>query len=228
MTQVVYGSWVEVSAETARALEHPLRATSSGSSRLTARSRPRPTSRRRWPPGPWPSRPGSGTPTYGRFAPAVSARAPTRLLPAEPAPGSGGPRWLGVRVTLQKTGRREKLASPAGVTEIDHSREIFETVGLAEAVKLERGGQGAGAREPALDVPRPEVPAEPLGHGDRPRLLHGLPGVRRGLPGREQRALGRARPTSTTGGASSGSASSGGGTAATPRRRRRGTPARRV
>jgi molybdopterin-containing oxidoreductase family iron-sulfur binding subunit len=139
MTQVVYGSWVEVSAETARSMgvrsgdvlrvESPhgsLEAPAYVSETMAAGAVAIPT--------------GLGHTAYGRFARGVG-QSPYALLPAEPAPGSGGRRWLGVRVRLQKTGRHDKLASPAGVTEIDHSREIFETIGLAEALKLERGGK---------------------------------------------------------------------------------------
>ena len=139
MTQVVYASWVEIPAETARALDiklgDVLRVESPHGSievpayvseTLAAGAVAIPT--------------GLGHTGYGRFARGVG-QSPYALLPAEPAPGSGGPRWLGVRVKLQKTGERDKLASPAGVTEIDHSREIFETVALAEAVKLEREGK---------------------------------------------------------------------------------------
>ncbi len=139
MTQVVYGSWVEVPAETARGLgvqsgdvlrvESPhgaIEAPAFVSETLVAGTVAIPT--------------GLGHTAYGRFAQGLG-QSPYTLLPAEPAAASGGRRWLGVRVRLQKTGRREKLASPAGVTEVDHSREIFETIGLAEAAKLERGGK---------------------------------------------------------------------------------------
>jgi molybdopterin-containing oxidoreductase family iron-sulfur binding subunit len=138
MTQVVYGSWIEIPAETAQALairqgdvvrvESPhgaLEAPAYVSDTLAAGAVAMPT--------------GLGHTEYGRFARGVG-QSPYALLPAEPA-ASGGPRWLGVRVKLQKTGRREKLATPAGVTELDHSREIFETIGLAEAAKLEREGK---------------------------------------------------------------------------------------
>jgi molybdopterin-containing oxidoreductase family iron-sulfur binding subunit len=139
MTQVVYASWVEVPAETARTLavktgdvlrvESPhgtVELPAFVSETLAAGTVAIPA--------------GLGHTAYGRFARGLG-QSPYALLPAEPAAASGGRRWLGVRVSLQKTGRREKLASPAGVTEVDHSREIFETVGLAEAVKLERGGK---------------------------------------------------------------------------------------
>jgi anaerobic selenocysteine-containing dehydrogenase/Fe-S-cluster-containing dehydrogenase component len=139
MTQVVYGSWVEIPTEAARSLqvqagdvlrvESPhgaIEAPAYISDTLAAGAVAIPT--------------GLGHTAYGRFARGVG-KSPYELLPAEPAAASGGRRWLGVRVRLQKTGRREKLASPAGVSELDHSREIFETVTLAEAVKLERGGK---------------------------------------------------------------------------------------
>jgi molybdopterin-containing oxidoreductase family iron-sulfur binding subunit len=138
MTQVVYASWVEIPAETARGLdvrtgdvlkvESPhgsVELPAYVSETLAGGAVAIPT--------------GLGHTAYGRFARGVG-QSPYALLSAEPAVGSGGRRWLGVRVRLQKTGRREKLATPAGVTEVDHTREIFETVGLAEAVKLERGG----------------------------------------------------------------------------------------
>jgi anaerobic selenocysteine-containing dehydrogenase/Fe-S-cluster-containing dehydrogenase component len=138
MTQVVYGSWVEVPAETARGLdvrtgdvlkvESPhgsIELPAYVSETLAAGAVAIPT--------------GLGHTAYGRFARGLG-QSPYGLLSAEPAPVSGGRRWLGVRVRLQKTGRREKLATPAGVTDIDHTREIFETVGLAEAIKLERAG----------------------------------------------------------------------------------------
>jgi molybdopterin-containing oxidoreductase family iron-sulfur binding subunit len=139
MTQVVYASWVEVPAEAARNLgvqagdvlrvESPhgaLEAPAYVSETLAPGTVAIPT--------------GLGHTAYGRFARGIG-QSPYALLPAEPAAASGGRRWLGVRVRLQRTGQREKLASPAGVAEVDHSREIFETVGLAEAVKLERGGK---------------------------------------------------------------------------------------
>jgi anaerobic selenocysteine-containing dehydrogenase/Fe-S-cluster-containing dehydrogenase component len=139
MTQVVYASWVEIPAETARRLdvrtsdvlkvESPygsVELPAYVSETLAVGAVAIPT--------------GLGHIAYGRFAQGVS-QSPYGLLSPEPVAGSGGRRWLGVRVRLQKTGRREKLATPAGVTEVDHTREIFETVGLAEAIKLERGGQ---------------------------------------------------------------------------------------
>jgi Fe-S-cluster-containing dehydrogenase component len=93
---------------------------------------------------------GLGHTAYGRFARDLG-QSPYALLSGEPVAASGGRRWLGVRVRLQKTGRREKLASPAGVTEVDHQREIFETVGLAEAVAAERGGKApAHANLPSM------------------------------------------------------------------------------
>jgi molybdopterin-containing oxidoreductase family iron-sulfur binding subunit len=82
---------------------------------------------------------GLGHTGYGRFAQGVGV-SPYALLPAEPDPVSGGRRWLGAPVKLAKTGRREPLASPAGVTDLDHQREIYETVPLQEAVRLEQAG----------------------------------------------------------------------------------------
>jgi molybdopterin-containing oxidoreductase family iron-sulfur binding subunit len=149
MTQVVYASWIEVPAETARSLgvrtgdvlrvesPHGALETPAYVSETLA-------------PGVVAIPAGLGHTAYGRFARGVG-QSPYALLAAEPVPASGGRRWLGVRVRLQKTGRREKLASPAGVAEIDHSREIFETVSLGEAVKLERAGKApAHANLPSM------------------------------------------------------------------------------
>jgi anaerobic selenocysteine-containing dehydrogenase/Fe-S-cluster-containing dehydrogenase component len=162
MTQVVYGSWVEVSEALAAelgglrsgdvvrvesahgAVESPVVV----SSTLQARTVAMPL--------------GLGHTEYGRFARAVG-QSPYRLLPPEPDPGSGGRRWLGVRVRIQKTGRRQNLASPAGVSELDHSREIFETVSLAQAMKLEQAGQApAHANLPSM-YPDVKYPANRWG-----------------------------------------------------------------
>jgi molybdopterin-containing oxidoreductase family iron-sulfur binding subunit len=139
ITQVVYASWIEVPADAARSLgvqtgdvlrvESPhgaLEAPAYVSETLAAGTVAIPA--------------GLGHTAYGRFARGVGQN-PYTLLPAQPTAASGGRRWLSVRVRLQKTGRREKLASAAGVAEVDHSREIFETVALQEAVALERGGK---------------------------------------------------------------------------------------
>src|SRR5262249_3867828 len=53
---------------------------------------------------------------------------------------SGGLAWSGIRVTLEKTGRRSVVATPAGVTEVDHEREIIETVSLKDALAAEKDG----------------------------------------------------------------------------------------
>jgi molybdopterin-containing oxidoreductase family iron-sulfur binding subunit len=138
MTQVVYGSWIEIAVDTARGLgvktgdvlrvESPhgaVEVPAYVSETIVPGAVAMPT--------------GLGHTALGRYARGVG-QSPYGLLSAEPDPASGGRRWLGVRVGLQKTGRREKLATPAGVTELDHDREIFETVVLAEAVKLQGGG----------------------------------------------------------------------------------------
>jgi molybdopterin-containing oxidoreductase family iron-sulfur binding subunit len=62
-------------------------------------------------------------------------------------------------VTLEKTGRRETLATPAGVTEVDHDREIIETIALKEAVAAEKDGKPPEhASHPSMypDVKYPE------------------------------------------------------------------------
>src|SRR5262249_30266479 len=101
---------------------------------------------------------GLGHSEYGRFAQAVG-QSPLALLPGEPEPASGGPRWLSVRVTLEKTGRREPLATPAGVTEVDHEREIIETVPAQPAIEAEKSGRPAErANLPSMypDIKYPE------------------------------------------------------------------------
>ena len=137
MTQVVYASWVEIPTATARSLGVQngdlLRGVAPRCDRGTRLCVGHPGG------GAVAIPTGLGHTAYGRFARGVG-QSPYTLLPAEPVATSGR-RWLGVRVRLQKTGQREKLASPAGVAEVDHSPEIFETVSLADAVKQERGGK---------------------------------------------------------------------------------------
>jgi anaerobic selenocysteine-containing dehydrogenase/Fe-S-cluster-containing dehydrogenase component len=146
MLQVVYGTAVEVSAETARNLavktgdvvrvESPqgsLEAPAWVSDTLEARTVAILT--------------GLGHTAYGRFAtgahwrPGGIGRNPMALLAGEADPVSGGLRWGGVRVKLSKTGRFEKLASPAGVTEIDPEREIFGTIPVKEALEAAHAGR---------------------------------------------------------------------------------------
>src|SRR5262249_2431196 len=94
---------------------------------------------------------------YGRFARGLG-QSPYGLLSAEPTSGSGGRRWLGVRVRLQKTGRREKLATPAGGAEGGHSPGIFATTGLAEGIKTERRGAAAEHANLPSMYPDPKYP----------------------------------------------------------------------
>jgi molybdopterin-containing oxidoreductase family iron-sulfur binding subunit len=138
MTQLVYDSWLEVPGEVAQRLgvrtgdvvkvessHGQLEVPVLVSETLQAGTVAMPT--------------GLGHTEYGRYA-RGRGQSPVTLLSGEPDPTSGGVRWLGVRVTLSRTGRRETLASPAGVTEVDHEREILESLTLAEAVALEKGG----------------------------------------------------------------------------------------
>jgi molybdopterin-containing oxidoreductase family iron-sulfur binding subunit len=139
ITQVVYDAWVEVAADTARSL---------GISRGDVVRVSSPHGQVELPayvtdmlhPKAVAIPMGLGHTEYGRFAQAVG-QSPLGLLPGEPDPASGGPRWLSVRVTLEKTGRRQSLATPAGVTEVDHEREIIETIPLKDALAAEKGGQ---------------------------------------------------------------------------------------
>ncbi len=139
MTQIVYDSWVEVAAETAGRLG----ITTGDVVRVLS-----PHGRVEAPA--WVSETlhagvvamplGLGHTEYGRFAKGVGVN-PVALLPGDPDPASGGLAWLVARVTLEKAGRRSKLATPAGVTEVDHDREIIETIPLKEAVAAETRGR---------------------------------------------------------------------------------------
>jgi molybdopterin-containing oxidoreductase family iron-sulfur binding subunit len=101
---------------------------------------------------------GLGHAEYGRFARAVGVN-PVALLPPEPDAASGGLMWAGVRVTVEKVGPRVGLPTPAGLAEVDHEREIIETIPLAEAVVAEKKGQPAAhANLPSMypDLKYPE------------------------------------------------------------------------
>ncbi len=143
MTQLVYDGWVEVPAETARRLGirtgTVVRVTSPhGQIEIPAYVS------ETLHPGTVAVPTGLGHSEYGRWATGFGkglGKNPMALLPASPDMASGGPRFLSVRVTLTKTDRAGTLASPAGVAEVDHSREIVETIGLARAVRLEREGK---------------------------------------------------------------------------------------
>jgi molybdopterin-containing oxidoreductase family iron-sulfur binding subunit len=139
MTQVVYDAWVEVPAETAGRLgiaRGDVVRVQSPHGEVEVPAWVSDTLR----PGTVAIPTGLGHTALGRWARDVGV-SPYRLLPAEADPASGGPRWLSVRVTLTRTGRRAKLATPAGVTEVDHQRDILETIDLAAAVAAEKGGQ---------------------------------------------------------------------------------------
>ncbi|HEV8309574.1 MAG TPA: molybdopterin dinucleotide binding domain-containing protein, partial [Methylomirabilota bacterium] len=139
ITQAVYDNWIEIAAETANRLG--IRA----GDIVRVRS---PHGQIELPayvsetlhPGAVAVPTGLGHTEYGRFARAVGAN-PLVLLPAEADAASGGPRWLAVRVALERTGTAVRLATPAGVTEVDHQREIIETVRLAEAAALAKDGK---------------------------------------------------------------------------------------
>jgi anaerobic selenocysteine-containing dehydrogenase/Fe-S-cluster-containing dehydrogenase component len=140
MTQVVYDGWVEIETGAARRLGiEPgaiVRVTSPhGQVELPAYVS------ETLHPGAVAIPTGLGHTEYGRWATGrgqALGRNPMVLLPGAVDPASGGPRWLSVRVALAKTGRRAKLASPAGVTEVDHRREIIESISLQEFAGLQR------------------------------------------------------------------------------------------
>jgi len=139
MTQLVYESWVELAAPTAQRLG--IRAgdvlqVESPHGRVEVPAYISETLQA----GTAAIAIGLGHTAYGRFAQSLG-QSPLGLLPGDADAASGGPRWLSVRVKLTRTGRTSKLATPAGVTDVDHEREIIETIGLKEAVALENGGK---------------------------------------------------------------------------------------
>ncbi len=139
VTQVVYDAWVEIPAETARTLgiaRGDVVRVSSPHGRVELPAYVSETLH----PAAVAIPIGLGHTEYGRFARAVG-ESPLGLLPGDPDPASGGVRWLSVRVTLEKTGGRRELATPAGVTEVEHEREIVETIPLAEGLAAEKGGR---------------------------------------------------------------------------------------
>ncbi len=139
----------------------------------------------------WPSRPGSDTPRTGRFARGVG-QSPYALLPGRAdrglrrAPLAGRPGQAPEDRAAREArlaGRRDRDRPLAG--DLRDGRRSRRRSSSSESGKAPEH-----ANLPSM-YPDLKYPAEPLGHGDRPRRLHGLPGVRGGLPGREQRALGR-------------------------------------
>jgi Fe-S-cluster-containing dehydrogenase component/anaerobic selenocysteine-containing dehydrogenase len=161
MTQLVYDSWVEIEKGSADKLgirtgTVVVVASPHGEVRLPAYVS------ETLHPGAVAIATGLGHTAYGRWA-SGSGRGlgqnPMALLPADADPVSGGPRWLSVRVKLSRTEGRVDLASPAGVTEVDHEREIIETIAREDATRLEReGGAPAHANLPSMypDLKYPE------------------------------------------------------------------------
>jgi molybdopterin-containing oxidoreductase family iron-sulfur binding subunit len=78
---------------------------------------------------------------------------PIDLLGATPDPASGGPVYLGVKVSLAQTGRRRALAVPQAQFDQDE-RELAQYVGLAAARELDlRGRPPADASHPSMYPP---------------------------------------------------------------------------
>ncbi len=98
----------------------------------------------------------------------------------------------------RQDGRAQAARHPAGDVqrrEPRHSRRRWARGRTRDGAAREE----ARGREPPEHVPRGQVPGLPLGHGGGSRRLHGLPGLRGRLLGREQRAgsgqaAGRVRP----------------------------------
>ena len=160
MTQVVWDSWVEIPAESARKLDirqgDLVRLTSlHGSIELPA-----------YPseslhPGAVAVPIGQGHTAYGRYATDKGkprGASPIALLASEPETLSGGVQWLSVRVTLARSGGRRPLALLQATADQDH-REIAQHVGLAAARELElRGATPEKANVPSMypDLKYPE------------------------------------------------------------------------
>jgi len=148
MTQVTWGGWVEVPAETASKLDlsrgDVVKLTSpNGSVELPAW--PSPTLH----PGAVAVAMGLGHDYPGAYARAGNLRTghlgdvmlngganPIRLLGANPEAASGGLPLLAVKVSLTKTGARQPLAIPQATFD-DDDREIVEVIGLASAREME-------------------------------------------------------------------------------------------
>lgn len=157
MTQIVWDHWVEISTETAKRLGASqgdlLRISSPyGSIELPA------ISSEHIQPDVVAIPIGLGHTAYGRYAKGVGAN-PLVLLPAEAEKASKGLPWLSVRVALTRTGARRRLATPAGTTDVDHEREILETVDLAKVREIEKKGESREhAKLPSMypDIQYPE------------------------------------------------------------------------
>ncbi|HEY4911783.1 MAG TPA: 4Fe-4S dicluster domain-containing protein, partial [Methylomirabilota bacterium] len=162
MTQVAWGGWVEVPADTASKLGltrgDVVKLTSPhGSVELPAW--PSPTLH----PGAVAIAMGLGHDYPGAYARAGNLRTshsgdvmlnaganPIRLLGAAPDAVSGGLPILAVKVSLAKTGARQPLAIPQATFD-DDDREIVEVVGLASAREMElRGKPPKDASHPSM------------------------------------------------------------------------------
>ncbi len=154
MTQITWDSWVEVPAETAKALG--LRqgdlvrvASPHGAIELPAYIS------ESLHPGAVAIPIGQGHTDYGRYAKDRGGN-PFALLSA--SAGRGGLRFLSVRVTLTKTGGRRPLAIPQATADQD-GRELAQHLGLTAARELElRGAVPEKASQPSMypDVKYPE------------------------------------------------------------------------
>jgi molybdopterin-containing oxidoreductase family iron-sulfur binding subunit len=165
MTQVAWGGWVEVPAETADKLgisrSDVVKLTSPhGSVELPAWVSPT------LHPGTVAIAMGLGHDYSGVYAKAGNLRTghfgdimlngganPMRLLSGAVDPASGGLAFLSVKVSLAKTGARQPLAIPQATFD-DDDREIVEVVGLAAAREMElRGRPPKDASHPSMYPP---------------------------------------------------------------------------
>ncbi|MBI4242401.1 MAG: molybdopterin-dependent oxidoreductase, partial [Candidatus Rokubacteria bacterium] len=160
MIQAAWDAWVEVPAETARALGVSdgdlVKVTSPhGAIELPAYLSDS------LHPGAVAIPIGQGHTAYGRYATERGkprGANPIALLGAEPEALSGGLQWLSVRVTLSKTGGRRPLAFVQATADQD-DRELAQHVGLATARELElRGAVPEKANVPSMypDLKYPE------------------------------------------------------------------------
>src|SRR5215831_18104695 len=78
---------------------------------------------------------------------------PVVLLGSAPDPNSGGPLYLGVKVSLAKTGARRPLPVPQGTFD-QNDRELAQHVGLDAAKEMElRGRAPERANAPSMYPP---------------------------------------------------------------------------
>jgi anaerobic selenocysteine-containing dehydrogenase/Fe-S-cluster-containing dehydrogenase component len=148
MTQITWGSWVEIHPETARSQgirKGDLLRLTSPYGQLSAPAYPYPGLA----PGVLAMPMGQGHSDYGRFA-SDHPGGPSLLLPAAPDPSSGGIPGSVQGVKIEKMGRQVKLAHTDG-SSTQHGRGLARSVPLAQFMKEKETG-----RLPRLRLPLSE------------------------------------------------------------------------